>query len=123
MSALIIGRPEYRGVGGFLRFLASVVVVLAILVLVVLPLALGPLLTSMVRDMGVNSDTLNVSVALFDPTLLFGRSRHVEIEATNVIAAPARIGTMNLGAGDVSFFDQTFGTVSGELRDVSITVG
>jgi hypothetical protein len=110
-------------VGGFLRFLLTLALLLAVFVLVVLPLLLGPLLTSMVRDMGLRSDTLSVSVALFDPTLILGRSRRVELDAGNVDAAPARIRQMSLSVGDASFLDRSFATVSGQLSDVSITAG
>src|SRR5262245_6234544 len=57
-SAFIIGSTEYRGVRGFLRFLVLFAVLVAALVLIALPLALSPLLTQAVRDMGVRSDSL-----------------------------------------------------------------
>src|SRR5687768_7201473 len=45
LSASIIQRSEYRRVAGFLRFLVFCALLLAVLVLFVLPLALGPFLT------------------------------------------------------------------------------
>jgi hypothetical protein len=80
---MIIGRSEYTGVGGLLRFLAWFALLVAVFVLVVLPLLVGPLLTGVVRDMGVRADTIEVSVA-FSPGLILGRSRAVTVSATNV---------------------------------------
>lgn len=108
---------------GFLRFLALFVVLVAFLALVVVPLAVTPILTQMVRDMGLRSDTLRVSVALFDPTLMLGRSRSLHISATGVDLSPATIGTLELTLGDVSLFDRTWRTVDGEIADISLTSG
>ena len=107
--------------GGFLRFLAFFALLLAVLVLIVLPLALGPFLTQAVRDMGLRSDTLEVTVAVLDPTLVVGRSRRVSLVATGVDASVAQIGTIRLGLGNASYFDRSFETVSGEMTDVAIT--
>jgi hypothetical protein len=109
-------------VRGLLRFLAFFGLVAAVLVLVVLPLALSPILTQAVRDMGFRSDTLEVSVAAFDPTLLLGRSRRVSLIATGVDASPAEIGSLNIALGNASYFDQTFETVDGEMADIAIRV-
>ena len=109
--------------GGFLRFLASFALLVAGFVLVALPLLMGPLLVGVVRDMGVRADTVNVSVAMFDPTLFLGRSRQVTLSGTNVDLAPARIGSFRLALGGVSFFDRTFDTVSGELDNVQLNLG
>src|SRR5947208_1658495 len=72
-SALIIGSTEYRRVGRLLRFLAFFALLVAGFVLLVLPLLLGPLLTQVVRDAGLKSATLSVTVAPLDPTLVLGR--------------------------------------------------
>ncbi|MGI8929583.1 MAG: hypothetical protein ACR2H0_09010 [Candidatus Limnocylindrales bacterium] len=108
---------------GFLRFLALFVALVAFLVLVVLPLAASPILTQMVREMGLRSDSLNVSVALFDPTLLLGRSRRLHISATNVNLSPAAIGTLELTFGDVLLFDRSWRTVDGQITNISLTSG
>ena len=108
--------------GRFLRFAAFLIVLLAVLVLVVLPLLLGPLLAGAVRGAGLRADTLSVSVALFDPTILLGKSRRVTLTASGVDASPALIGSVTLSLGNTSFFDRSFQTVSGELDDVSLTV-
>ncbi len=108
---------------GFLRFAAFFALLLAALVLVVLPLALSPLLTQMVRDMGLRSDTLEVSVTPFDPSLILGRSREVRLVADGVDVPPGRIGSVDIRLGEASYFDRTFETVTGELRDVSVAVG
>ncbi len=108
---------------GFLRFLALFVVLVAFLGLVVLPLAATPILTQMVRDMGLKSDTLRVSVALFDPTLMLGRSRSLHVSAAGVDLSPAMIGTLELTLGDVSLFDRTWRTVDGEITNISVTSG
>ena len=117
-----MGSTEYRGVGRFLRFLAFLVVLAAVFVLVVLPLLLGPFLTQMVRDAGLQADTLSVTVAPFDPTLLLGKARKITLIASDVDASPARIGSVNLSIGNASYFDRSFQTVSGELDDVTVTV-
>ena len=109
--------------GGFLRFLAWFALLVGAFVLVVLPLLLGPLLSGVVRDMGVRADTIEVSVALFDPGLVVGRSRQVTVSATNVDLTPATIGSFRVSLGNVAFFDRTFETVSGELDDVRLSLG
>jgi hypothetical protein len=96
---------------------------LAGFVLVVLPLVAGPLLSGVVRDMGVRADTIEVTVALFDPGLVVGRSRQVTVSATNVDMAPATIGSFRVSLGDVYFFERTFETASGELDDVRLSIG
>lgn len=106
---------------GFLRFVLWFVLLIGLLVLVVLPLALGPLLAQQLRDRGLQADTVNVSVALFDPGLLLGHSRSITVEATGVSAGPAKIGHAKVTLGDVGLFDQTFATVSGELDNISVT--
>ena len=121
VSALIIGSIEYRRVGGFLRFLALFGVLLALLVLIALPLAAGPFLTQMVRNMGLQSDSLQVSVALFDPFLVLGRSRSTHVSARDVDLSPAIVGSMELTLRDVSFVDRTWQAVDGELSNISIS--
>lgn len=108
---------------GFLRFLALFVVLVAFLALVVLPLAATPILTQMVRDMGLKSDTLRVSVALFDPTLMLGQSRSLHISATGVNLSPATVGALELTLGNVSLFDRTWRSVDGEIANISLTSG
>ena len=108
--------------GRFLRFSAFFVLLLAALVLIVLPLALGPLLAQVVRNSGLKADSLSVNVGLFDPTLLLGKAHTITLVASGVDASPARIGDVNLSIGDASYFDHTFQTVSGQLDDVSVTV-
>ena len=108
---------------GFLRFVALFAVLVAFLALVALPLAATPILTQMVRDMGLRSDSLRVSVAMFDPTLIFGRSRSLHISAANVDLTPAAVGTLELTLGDVSIFDRTWRTVDGEITNISVTTG
>jgi hypothetical protein len=110
-------------VGGFLRFVAWFVLLVAAFVLVGLPLLVGPLLAGTVRDMGVRADTVNVSLALFDPGLILGRSRQVTLDATNIDMAPATIGSFHLALGDVDYFERSFESVSGELSDVRLVMG
>jgi len=109
-------------VGRFLRFLVFFAVLVAAFVLIALPLLLGPLLTQLVRNSGLQADTLSVSVAPFDPTLLLGRAHRITLIASGVDASPARIGDVNLAIGDASYFDRSFQTVTGSIDDVSITV-
>ena len=108
---------------GFLRFLALFALLVAFLVLVALPLAAGPFLTQMVRDAGPRSDSLAVTVALLDPSLLLGRSRSMHLSAAGVDLAPARVGSIELTLGGVSLFDRTWETVDGQISDVSLTSG
>lgn len=108
--------------GRFLRFLVVFALLVAAFVLIALPLLLGPYLTQMVRDAGFKSDTLSVTVAPFDPTLLLGKARKITLIASGVDASPARIANLNLSIGDASYFDRSFRTVSGELDDVTISV-
>jgi hypothetical protein len=110
-------------VGGFLRFLAFFVLLVSVFVLLVLPFVLSPFLTQMVRDAGLRSATLDVTVAPLDPTLLLGRSRQVRLVATDVDLAPARIGRIDVAVGEASFFDRSFNTIEGELDDVSVAIG
>jgi hypothetical protein len=122
-SAFIIGSTEYTGVGGFLRFLALFAVLVGVFVLIVLPLALSPILTQSVRDMGLRSNNLSVTLALFDPTIVLGRSRSLHLDADDVDLSPATAGSLELTLGDVSFIDRTWGTVDGEMNDVALTTG
>jgi len=109
-------------VGRFLGFLVFFVLLAAAFVLIVLPLLLGPFLTNMVRDAGLKSDTLSVSVAPFDPTLLLGHARKIRLIASNVDVSPAKIGSVDISIGDASYPDRSFKTVTGELDNVSVTV-
>jgi hypothetical protein len=84
---------------------------------------MGPLLAGVARDHGVRADSVNVSVALFDPSLVLGRSRQVSLSAANVDLGQGQAGSLKLTLGGVDFFDRTFETVSGELDDVQITLG
>ncbi len=107
--------------GRFLRFLLLFVVLVGLLLLVVLPLALGPLLAQQLRDHGLEADSLDVSVAMFDPGLVVGNARGITIDATGVNAGSARIGSVRLTLGDVNLFDRTFQSVSGELDDIAVS--
>jgi hypothetical protein len=122
-SAFIIGSTEYTGVGGFLRFSAFFALLVAAFVLVILPIALSPLLTQTVRDMGLRSDSLAVTLALFDPTIVLGKSRSLHLSADDVDLSPATAGSLDLTLGDVSFVDRTWRTIDGQMDDVSLTTG
>lgn len=107
---------------GFLRFLVFSVVLVALMVLVLVPLVASPLLAQMVRDMGLRSETLDVNVELLDPSLLTGHSRSMRVVAGDAELQSARIGLLNVALTDVSFFDRTWRGVTGELREVVITL-
>ncbi len=109
--------------GGFLRFLAWFALLVAGFVLVVLPLLMGPLLAGVARDAGVRAESLSVSVALFDPSLILGHSRQVTLTAANVDLGQGQARSLSVTLGGVDFFDRTYETVSGELDDVRITIG
>lgn len=108
---------------GFIRFVVWFVLLVAAFVLIGLPLLMGPLMAGVVRDMGVRAETVDVTVALFDPGLILGQSRQVTIDATNVDMAPATIGSFHLTLGGVAYLDRAFERVSGELDDVRMVVG
>ncbi len=105
-----------------LRFVAFFAALVAVLLLVVLPLAATPFLTQIVRDMGVRSDSLSVSVELFDPLLAVGRARRVHVFANNASLAPVSVETIDITLSDASFFDRSWETVSGDLKNVSLVM-
>jgi hypothetical protein len=107
-------------VSGFLRFLGLFAVLVGFMVLVVLPLVVGPFLAQVLRDQGLRSESLQVTVAMFDPFLVVGRSRSMHVSAGDVDFSPTTVGSLELTLGDVSFFDRTWGTVSGEIRGLSV---
>lgn len=108
--------------GRFLRFVVFFVLLAAAFVLVGLPLVLSPVLTQIARNAGLQAQTLDVTVAPFDPTLLLGRARKVTLVASGVDLSPAQIGNVNVSVGNASYFDRSFDTVSGELDDVTLEV-
>lgn len=109
--------------GGVIRFLAFAVLLVALLVFVVAPAVASPLLSQMVRDMGLAADDVEVTIEAFDPSLFAGRSQKVRVRASSAILYPATIEQLDLTFGDVSFFERTFQTVRGELRGVVLTAG
>jgi hypothetical protein len=98
-------------------------VLVGLLVFVVLPAVASPLLTQIVRDMGIEADDLEVSVESFDASLLTGRTDRLRIRGSNVAVPPALAGRLDLTFGGLSFLNRTFATVSGELQDVSLRAG
>ena len=108
--------------GRFLRFVVFFVLLAAAFVLVGLPLVLSPVLTQIARNAGLQAQTLDVTVAPFDPTLLLGRARKVTLVASGVDLSPAQIGNVNVSVGNASYFDRSFDTVFGELDDVTLEV-
>src|SRR4051794_14970266 len=84
VSALIMRSDEYRAVGRFLRFLAFFAVLVAAFILIALPMLLGPFLAGMVRNAGLQADTISVNVAPFDPGLVLGTARKITLIASNV---------------------------------------
>jgi hypothetical protein len=109
-------------VGRFLRFVLFFVLLLAAFVLVGLPLILSPVLTQIARNAGLRAQTLDVTVAPFDPTLLLGRARKVTLVASGVDLLPAQIGNVSVSVGNASYFDRTFATVSGEMNDITLEI-
>ena len=105
---------------GFLRFAAFAVVLVGLLVFVVVPAIASPVLTQVVRDLGVEADDLEVTVESFDASLLVGRTEHLRIRGSNVEVPPARVGRLDLTFGRVSFLDRTFETIHGQLQEVSV---
>jgi hypothetical protein len=47
----------------------------------------------------------------------------MHISADDVELSPATVGSLELTLGDVSFFDQTWQRVDGEIRDIRLTTG
>ncbi len=103
-----------------LRFAAFAVVVVGLLVFLVVPVVASPVLTQMVRDMGLQADDLDVRIEYFDPSLFAGRTDSLQIRASNASMPPATVGTLDLTFGGVSFIDRTFQTIRGELLDVVV---
>ncbi|HEX2736746.1 MAG TPA: hypothetical protein VHP57_01275, partial [Acidimicrobiia bacterium] len=91
--------------GRFLRFVVFFVLLAAAFVLVGLPLVLSPVLTQIARNAGLQAQTLDVTVAPFDPTLLLGRARKVTLVASGVDLLPAQIGNVSVSVGNASYFD------------------
>jgi hypothetical protein len=122
-GALAVTDYACRAVFRLLRFLAFFVLVVGLLVYLVLPAVASPLLTQYVRDMGVRADTLNVTVDTFDPALLSGRAARLRVEGTNVEIGRARVGELDVTFGNVSLFDRSFQSLSGQLDDVLVAGG
>jgi hypothetical protein len=110
-------------VGGVIRFLAFAVLLVALLVFVVAPAVASPVLSQMVRDMGLAADDVEVTIETWDPSLLAGRSQKVRVQATNAIIHPATIRSLDLVFGQVSFFERSFQTVRGDMSGVVLTAG
>lgn len=103
-----------------LRFVAFFVLLVGLAVFVVLPAVASPLLTQAVRDVGVQADDLKVTVDTFDPALFAGRAATLRVEGSNVTLGRATVGRMDLTFGNVSIFDRSFETVSGQLQEVVV---
>ena len=108
---------------GLTRFLVFAAVLVALLVFVVVPVLASPVLTQMVRDMGLQADDLEVSIDSFDPALFGGRASKVRVVGDNVALGLATVEEMNLVFGNVAFMERTFQTLSGELRGVTVNAG
>ena len=107
--------------GGFLRFVTFFVLLVAGFVLVALPLLMGPLLAGVVRDVGFAQRDRGERRPVRPGPVLGPRATGHPV-ATGVEVAPAQIGRIELAFGDVSFFDRSFATVSGDVDDVTLTV-
>jgi len=110
-------------VAGLIRFVVFAAVLVALLVFVVVPVLASPVLTQMVRDMGLQADDLEVSIDSFDPALFGGRASKVRVVGDNVALGLATVDEMNLTFGNVAFLERTFQTLSGELRGVTVNAG
>jgi hypothetical protein len=108
---------------GLIRFLVLTGLLVSALVLVAVPLVAAPLIEQKIRDFGLQSDQLTVSIDIFDPSLLTGHARQLRVQATNVDLAPATVGSLDLTFGQVSLIDRTFETVRGEMIYVSLRAG
>lgn len=108
---------------GLIRFVIFAGLLVGVLVFVGVPLVAVPLLEQSIRDLGLRSDTLSVSIDTFDASLLTGNARELRVQATNVDLAPASVGSLNLTFGRVSLLDRGFETVRGELADVTLRAG
>ena len=107
----------------FLRFAAFSVFMVGLLVFVVVPAVASPMLTQMVRDVGLRGDDLNVSIEYFDPSLLGGNAESLTIRGRNVELPPALVGNLDLRFGNVSLIDRTFETITGQLDNVTLAAG
>lgn len=106
---------------GFLRFVIFFGTLVGLLVFVAVPALASPLLTQMVRDAGLRSDEMRVSIAYFDPSLFWGHSQRMRIETGDVGLGAATARGLDVALGDVDLFSQTFETVSGNARGVVLS--
>jgi hypothetical protein len=106
-----------------IRFVVVAVVLVALLLFVAVPFVAGRVLEQRLRDLGLVADELSVSVDPLDPMLLLGHTRWLRVQATNVVVAPASVGQLDVTFGEVAFFDNSFGSVTGDASDIRLTAG
>jgi hypothetical protein len=104
-----------------LRFVLFAAVAVALILLVAVPLLIGPVVSSMVRDAGFPGKDLHVDVNLVGGGLFSGRAESVHVQARNVNVPHGLVGDVDLTLQDVSAVDHTFSAVSGTLHNVQVS--
>lgn len=104
----------------FLRFTVFALLLVALVVFLVVPLVVGPILTSMVRQAGLEGDDVTVSVDLLGPAILSGRAEGLRVRATDVRVPRAVIDSLDVTLHGVSIFDRSFRTVRGTLAGLEV---
>jgi hypothetical protein len=108
-------------VGSLVRFLIFATALAAVVVFVIVPLVGGPIVSSMLRQAGLDGQGVNVSLDLLGPSILSGRAESVRVTAENVNVPHGTVGQMDLTLKDVSVSSRDFTSVSGTLHDVRLT--
>ena len=114
-------RLRFCILAGFLRFLLFTALLVALVIFIVVPLAAGPLLSSMARDAGLEGDDVRVSLDLFGPSLFDGRAHGLRVQATEVRVPRAVIGELDVTLQGVSFADRSFESVNGTLTGLEVS--
>jgi hypothetical protein len=104
-----------------LRFILFAAVAVALILVVAVPLLIGPVVGSMVRDAGFPGQDLHVDVNLIGGGLFSGRAESVHVQAKNVNVPHGQVGDVDLTLKDVSAMDHTFSAVSGTLHNVQVS--
>lgn len=105
---------------GLIRFALFSTILIALLVFVALPLVSQSLVTSAVRDAGLQADEVDINVDLLGLGIFSGRAPSVHVVADDVTVPRALIGHLDLTLTDVSMADRTFASVNGTLDEVRV---
>jgi hypothetical protein len=105
---------------GLIRFALFSAILIGLLVFVAIPLVTQSLVTSAIRDAGLQADDVDVSIDLLGLGILNGRAPSVHVVADDVTVPRAVIGHIDLRLTDVSMTDRSFQSITGTLDDVLV---